>query len=310
MRIRFIVIVSLLVVACTSGASTENEMADVAASATSETVATTTLPPATTSSPTFTIPPTSNGDDGDPVIVETSRDPSSSPPPSWLGERELPLRPGEDNGVAQQTPPELVDRRLWTTDVLPPPAGEVFESTIETPPPIHVVRRSTWTDECPVPLDQLSYATVSFVGFDGLFHTGEFILNRDIAPRVVTIFEQLHTDRFPIEQMLVTSQEMLDAPVTGDSNNTSSFACRAAVNSGSWSRHAHGGAIDINPFHNPYVKDDLVIPELASAYLDRDRVLPGMVTPEIVARFSELGWGWGGDWNSASDWMHFSDNGR
>ena len=37
------------------------------------------------------------------------------------------------------------------------------------------------------------------------------------------------------------------------------------------SQHAYGLAIDVNSFQNPYVKGDLVLPELASAYLDRDR---------------------------------------
>jgi len=75
-----------------------------------------------------------------------------------------------------------------------------------------------------------------------------------------------------------------------------------------------GGAIDINPFHNPYVLGDLVIPELAGAYLDRNVARAGMVTPEIVEMFDDIGFGWGGDWQTTRDWtrdwMHFSDTGR
>ena len=26
--------------------------------------------------------------------------------------------------------------------------------------------------------------------------------------------------------------------------------------------------------------------------------------------FEEMGWGWGGRWTTAKDWMHFSSNGR
>jgi len=211
--------------------------------------------------------------------------------------------------VAQPTPLELTDRRLWTDDALPPPLSEAFESVVSTPVPESVVARSTWREQCPVSLDELAYAQVSFYGFDGLFHTGELILRRDVVDDVVTVFEELHQLRFPIEEMRVTTQEAVDAPPTGDSNNTSSFVCRRAVNSGTWSRHAHGGAIDINPFHNPYVKGDLVIPELASAYLDRDRELPGMITAEIEVLFADFDWGWGGNWNSSRDWMHFSDTG-
>ncbi len=240
---------------------------------------------------------------------EPERDPASHARPEWLGTRALPLRPGEDNGVAQPTPIELVDRRLWTDDVLAPPHDGRFVSSIVIPPPPAVVARATWRDECPVSLDDLGYATVSFYGFDGRFHTGELIIHRNVIDHVVEIFRQLHAQRFPIEQMKVTTQADVDAAPTGDSNNTSSFVCRPAVNSGRWSRHAHGGAIDINPFHNPYVKEDLVIPELATAYLDRSRDVPGMITAEIEAMFLDAGWGWGGNWNSASDWMHFSDTG-
>jgi hypothetical protein len=229
--------------------------------------------------------------------------------PEWLGTRLLPLRPGEDNGVAQPTPTELVDRRLWTIDVLSPPADDRFVSEVLSPPPDNVVARSTWRDDCPVGLDQLAYAQVSFYGFDGLFHTGEFIAHTDHVDGLVGVFSQLHAMRFPIEEMAVTTQEAVDAHPTGDSNNTSSFVCRPAVNSSSWSRHALGGAVDLNPFQNPYVKGDLVIPELASAYLDRDDHRGGMVTPAIVDLFAEAGWSWGGTWSSASDWMHFSDTG-
>lgn len=275
--------------------------------------ATSTVPEATPSStePTSTTTPASTNAEPTTPTVTTEALPArtGAAPPEWLGTRDLQLRVGEDNGVAQPTPPELVDRQLWTKDVLSPPADDTFVSTLETPPPPDVLARSTWRDDCPVDATDLSYATVSFVGFDGLFHTGEFILHRDFAAGVVEIFEQLHAERFPIEEMVVTTQEAVDAHPTGDSNNTSSFVCRPAVNSGSWSRHAYGGAIDINPFHNPYVKGDLVIPELASAYLDRDRRVPGMITSEIEAMFADVGWGWGGNWSSSSDWMHFSDTG-
>ena len=56
----------------------------------------------------------------------------------------------------------------------------------------------------------------------------------------------------------------------------------------SYSQHAYGLAIDVNSFQNPYVKGDLVLPELASAYLDRDRVRPGMIEPgdEVVRAFA------------------------
>jgi len=88
--------------------------------------------------------------------------------------------------------------------------------------------------------------------------------------------------------------------------------CRPAVGSDNWSAHAYGLAIDVNPFHNPYLKGDLVIPELASAYTDREDVRPGMIVAGdvVTEAFADIGWSWGGNWNTLKDWMHFSTTGR
>jgi len=154
--------------------------------------------------------------------------------------------------------------------------------------------------------------TVTFVGFDGRDHTGELLLHRDAAEDVARAFEALHAARFPLEELRVIAAHELDLPPTGDGNVSSAFVCRPSVGSTSWSQHAFGRAVDINPFHNPYVRGDLVLPELAGAYVDRDLLRPGMVLPDgpVTAAFAAIGWGWGGTWTSAADWMHFSATGR
>ncbi|HLF43928.1 MAG TPA: M15 family metallopeptidase, partial [Acidimicrobiia bacterium] len=230
--------------------------------------------------------------------------------PEWMGTRVLPLRP-DGYGEAQPTPPEFQNRRLETPDVLPSPTDDEFHSTIGPIPP-DVLARSSWVPECPVTIDELAYLTVSHFGFDGRFHTGEIIVNQDFAEEVVEVFRLLHQARFPIEQMRVITKEEIDAPPTGDWNDTTSFVCRPAVGSTSWSQHAFGLAIDVNPFHNPYLKGDLVLPELASAYTDRENVRPGMIFEDdvVTEAFAEMGWGWGGNWNTLKDWMHFSLTGR
>ena len=261
----------------------------------------TTAPPATTTTeePTTTV-----------VAPTTTTTANPYARPEWLGTRLLPLRPDEF-GEVLPTPPELQNRQFETLDLLSPPVDDQFSWTIGSIPP-DVLARSTWTDECPVTLDELSYITVSHWGFDQKYHTGEMIVNAAWADDVVGAFRKLHAARFPIEQMRVIRQEEVDAHPTGDFNETTSFVCRPAVGSGSWSRHAYGLAIDINPFHNPYLKGDLVLPELASFYLDRSADYPGVIVDGSVAveAFAEFGWTWGGDWNSLKDWMHFSDNGR
>jgi hypothetical protein len=230
--------------------------------------------------------------------------------PATAAERPpLPLRP-DGYGVAQPTPPDLVDRRLPTRDILPPPADGRFASTVG-PVPDDVLARSTWKPGCPVQPADLRYVTVTFRGFDGGAHTGELIVAATVADDVAAVFGDLYAADFPIEEMRVVEPAELTAPPTGDDNNTTAFVCRPAVGLTRWSAHALGLAVDVNPFQNPYSKGDLVLPELASAYLDRDRDLPGMIFDggPVVAAFARIGWKWGGHWTSPVDRHHFSRTG-
>ena len=112
--------------------------------------------------------------------------------------------------------------------------------------------------------------------------------------------------------MEITTAAALHAPPTGDGNDTSAFACRPVRGQTTWSEHAYGRAIDVNPFINPYVKGSLVLPELAGAYTDRTRDVPGMIVAggPVVQAFRDAGFGWGGNFSSLKDYQHFSTTGR
>jgi hypothetical protein len=239
--------------------------------------------------------------------------PATRGPVAWrLGARPLPLRP-DGFGQVLPTPSELRRRRLPTVDRLPPPPGGRFRSAVgPVGPQIRARMGATWRPGCPVPLADLRYVTVSFRGFDGRPHTGELVVHRRAAAQIVSVFARLYRARFPIEQMRLVTTADLHARPTGDGNNTAAFVCRAARNQRRWSAHAYGLAVDVNPFQNPYRRGDLVLPELASAYLDRGWVRPGMIRAldVVTTAFADIGWTWGGTWRSPTDLMHFSATGN
>ena len=249
-----------------------------------------------------------------PTSAPTSAPPGPAPgtvPPAWLGTRVLPTT-SAGFGEIQRTPRELRDRRFTLPDTVAPLPGTGFASQITSPPPPDVLARSTWEPGCPVTAGDLAWIRLTFRGFDGARHTGELLVHDDVADDVVAVFRRLWRADFPMEEMRVVRRDELDIPPTGDGNNTTAFVCRAAVGSSRFSEHAYGLAVDVNPFHNPYSKGSLVLPELASAYLDRTRQRPGMIHAgdAVIRAFASVGWGWGGEWNSLKDRHHCSRHDR
>lgn len=263
------------------------------------------LPPEPTSAPLPTYAPF-------PTAAPTGGGTSTPAAQAWdLGAHPLPLR-ADGFGQVRPTPTVLRDRRLPTVDRLPPPRDGRFHATTSAVSP--AVRRrmgETYRPGCPVPLSRLRYLTLTFRGFDGRAHTGELVVAASAAPSVVRVFRALFTQGFPLEEMRLPTTADLTAPPTGDGNDTAGFVCRAARGQTRFSAHAYGLAIDVNPFQNPYRKGDLVLPELASAYLDRRWVRPGMLQPgsAAVLAFQREGWTWGGTFKSLKDYQHFSVTG-
>lgn len=305
-RFRLPLAAALVVGLVACGASDDSADGPSTSDSAPSTESTSTTVPTTATPPSTTAPST------------TTSSTTTTTVPEWIvGAHPLPLRP-DGLGEILPTPDVLVERSLPTQSDLPPPPDDGYTATIA---PIDEAIRArmgpTWSPECPVHLDDLRYLNVSFWGFDGGHHTGELVVHEEVAADVVWAFGQLHEARFPLEEMRLITGADLDAAPTGDGNNTAAFVCRPMRGGTSWSEHAYGRAIDINPFHNPYVRGDLdspdgiVIPELASAYLDRDWVRPGMIIEGgvVTEAFEAIGWTWGGTWSSP-DLMHFSVGGR
>ncbi|NPC97124.1 M15 family peptidase [Nocardioides sp. zg-DK7169] len=266
--------------------------------------------------PTRTPTPSAPGSDAGTPSPSRTSSPTPSPrpgttPPAWLGTRELPTGP-DGYAAARTTPRELRRRAFNLPDPVPMLPGRGYASRVVAPAPERVLARSTWRPGCPVAADDLAWVRVTFRGFDAGRHTGELLVNRADADDLVQVFRDLWRADFPMERMRIATRADQDATPTGDGNDTGAFVCRPITGGSSYSEHASGRAIDINPFQNPYVRGDLVLPELATSYARRTPVRPGMITADgpVVAAFARIGWGWGGAWSSLKDYQHFSATGR
>lgn len=171
----------------------------------------------------------------------------------------------------------------------------------------------SWRPGCPVGPDKLRLLKLSFVNFEGQAQIGELVAHADDAEALVQVFNQLYENRYPIQSMRTIDEFNGSDDASMEANNTSGFNCRSAVGGTAWSRHAYGQAIDINPLVNPYVKGSLVLPPAGERFINRQDVHnPGLIRDGdvVVSSFDEIGWFWGGRWDSLKDYQHFSSNNR
>jgi len=166
---------------------------------------------------------------------------------------------------------------------------------------------------CPVPLTDLRYLRIPYVGFDGAAHSGELAIHKRYAVQVATVFRRLYGARWPIRRMRLVDDYGGDDRRSMAANNTSGFNCRRVAGSPAWSAHAYGAAIDLNPVQNPDLRGASVAPRAGRRYAAIDRTADahaprGVIAADslVVRAFAEIGWEWGGTWSSGKDYQHFS----
>jgi hypothetical protein len=197
-----------------------------------------------------------------------------------------------------------------------------FQSSVEPlPKPVRTELRAGgfWRPGCPVAMSDLRVLTVSYRDFNGRTGQGQLIVNRAATRPLTRVFAELYRLRFPIRHLSIAE---VYGPKSGrpkDNDPSGSFECRQAVPSpctggrgtGTWSMHAFGLAVDLNPLENPYVGCGQSRDPAARPFFDRSRHRRGMVTARVVAAFRSAGWGWGGAWaGDTKDYMHFSSTGH
>jgi hypothetical protein len=176
-----------------------------------------------------------------------------------------------------------------------------------------MIASGSWKPGDPVKIEALRLLTVSFWGFDARAHTGQIVVNADVADAALRVFGDLYAARYRIERMKLVDAYGADETTIMHANDTSGYNGRWVYGAqGVWSQHAYGHAIDINPLQNPYVWDHHVAPPEGKVYLDRSLQAMGMIHSgdAAVRAFQAVGWIWGGTWASSKDYMHFSPTGQ
>ena len=123
------------------------------------------------------------------------------------------------------------------------------------------------------------------------------------------MFRRLYEARFHVRKLVPIDAYGGSDFRSIEADNTSAFNCRRATGSSSWSEHAYGRAIDINPIENPYVENGRVYHDASRSYVSRQPTRKGMAVDggALVRAFDAIGWGWGGRWSgSVQDYQHFS----
>jgi D-alanyl-D-alanine carboxypeptidase len=170
-----------------------------------------------------------------------------------------------------------------------------------------------WRPGCPVALRDLRQIRLTYWGFDHRVHRGRLVVRDWFADEVVRVFHRLYDVRYPIRSMRLVDHYGADDMRSMTADNTSAFNCRwRAGICCTWSQHAYGRALDLNPVENPFMFQGGFSPANARPFLDRSQHRRGMIhrRDSVSWAFRAVGWTWGGDWAGAKDYQHFSSNGR
>lgn len=214
--------------------------------------------------------------------------------------------------VSSSTVPPTIDPATTTSTTHVPAAVTAGALSFTIEPVTAEQLGASWRPGCPVGPEDLARLTVTFHGFDGAIRDGALIVHRDWAEPLAGVFQTLYEAGFAIERIEPVDRYGADDDASMAANNTSAFNCRLVAGTSRWSEHSYGRAVDLNPLVNPYVKGGVVDPPGGAAYLDRSAQTPGLIAADgvVVAAFARIGWGWGGNWNNAQDYQHFSATGR
>lgn len=169
----------------------------------------------------------------------------------------------------------------------------------------------------PVSCERLRRVNFKYVNFSGAIEEGNIVVLDAVAEQVEEIFSELFKRRFPIHKAIVMEHYGGKDEAAMNDNNTSAFNGRLITSGNTWSKHAYGVAIDINPFQNPYISfpengtANILPPTSNKGFVNRSHLRPnkkkrkGMVEDVLDVFFRHGFITWGGYWDSPIDYQHF-----
>lgn len=169
----------------------------------------------------------------------------------------------------------------------------------------------SYKPEADFSLNELVYIEVLHYDFKGEIRTGELVVNRRIADKVLAIFTELFDAKYPIEKLRLIDDYDADDDRSMADNNSSAFNYRTIAGTDKLSNHAMGMAIDINPLYNPYIQvrdgNTNIYPANGHIYTNRSLNNPYFIHKNDVCYncFIKHGFTWGGEWDPSKDYQHF-----
>jgi len=198
------------------------------------------------------------------------------------------------------------------------PNNKVTTKTIETKRATKPIRRDSEIIDCNYTFDQaitgtkapkeiidnLDLISVKYISTDGKIHKGQILTNKEISSDIKAIFDTLLSRKFVVERAIPIVKYDWNDDASMQNNNSYSFCYRNV----SFSKHATGMAIDINPYFNPVCwkkgyKNRINKPIGAQ----RDTTVNGTFysSHPVLKEFRKFGFFWGHNFKSKFDDHHF-----
>lgn len=151
-------------------------------------------------------------------------------------------------------------------------------------------------------IHQLELFDVIYLSTDGKIHRGQILSNRKITADLRQLFEYMLRKGFVIDKAVPIVKYDWNDSLSMDDNNTYSFCYRNI----SYSKHATGMAIDINPRFNPVQWKKTNRPNQPEGAV-LDTTVNGTLYPghPVVKEFRRNGFRWGYTFSKYRDHHHF-----